>query len=88
VTPDERFLKMLMIAPCEFPQVAAREPEAPAPPVTESTGVEEGCFVLVDARDLDRILWEVRRNRSALRTASLIAAIMMCIAIVGWVRGL
>jgi hypothetical protein len=84
VTPDERFLKMLMIAPCEFPQVAA----GPAPAKTESTEVQEGCFVLVDARDLDRILWESRRNRSALQAASLIAAIMMCIAIVGWVRGL
>jgi hypothetical protein len=91
VTPDERFLKMLMIAPCEFPRVAAGEPETPAPAKTEpaeSTEVQEGCFVLVDARDLDRVLWESRRNRSALQAASLIAAIMMCIAIVGWVRGL
>ena len=87
MTPDVRFLKMLMIAPCEFPQVAAGEPGIPAPAKTEPSEVQEGCFVLVDVRDLDRILRESRRNRSALQAASLIAAIMMCIAIAGWVRG-
>ena len=82
-------MKMLKIEPCDFSKFTVSETEAPrldahTVPAFVYTALMD-AYLRLDAK-CAVVYHRARRDRAALELACLIAALMTCVAVAGWMR--